>query len=51
MKKNLSRLETILEGFQLEASKNFHPLRSLKVGDFVYGKVVGFEKNAQVKKI
>jgi len=39
MRRNLSRLETILSGFEPEAQDNFKVLRDLKVDEFVYGKV------------
>ncbi|MDE3269415.1 MAG: transglycosylase domain-containing protein [Pseudomonadota bacterium] len=40
MRRNLSRLETILQGFQPEAAENFRPLRRLEVERFYYGKVI-----------
>ncbi len=39
MRRNLSRLETVLTGFSTEAPENFKPLRNLNLDDFVYGKV------------
>lgn len=39
MRRNLSRLETILQGFSLEEPELFKPLRSLEVNQFYYGKV------------
>ena len=40
MRRNLSRLETILQGFQPEPAEKFRPLRRLEVEQFCYGKVV-----------
>ncbi len=39
MRRNLSRLESILGGFAPEAAENYRKLRDLKVDEFVYGKV------------
>lgn len=39
MRRNLSRLETILEGYSPEPKEKFRPLRSLEVGQFYYGKI------------
>ena len=39
MRRNLSRLETILKGFSTEKPDKFRPLRSLEVNQFYYGKV------------
>jgi penicillin-binding protein 1A len=39
MRRNLSRLETILGGFQPEKPENFRRLRDLEVNQFYYGKV------------
>lgn len=39
MRRNLSRLETILGGFQPEKAENFRRLRDLEVNQFYYGKV------------
>lgn len=39
MRRNLSRLETIMSGFSPESADNFKVLRDLKVNDFVFGKV------------
>ena len=40
MRRNLSRLETILKGFQPESADKFKPLRRLEVEQYCYGKVV-----------
>ena len=39
MQRNLSRLETILKGFQPEDGTRFKPLRRLEVEQFYYGRV------------
>lgn len=39
MRRNLSRLETILQGFKTEPEDRFKPLRDLEVGGFYYAKV------------
>ena len=39
MRRNLSRIETILGGFAPELGKKYKDLKSLKVKDFYYGKV------------
>ena len=39
MRRNLSRLETILGGFQPEKAENFRRLRDLEINQFYYGKV------------
>lgn len=39
MRRNLSRLETILSGFEPESPDAFKALRDLKVDEFVFGKV------------
>lgn len=39
MRRNLSRLETILGGFQAEKAENFRRLRDLEVNQFYYGKI------------
>jgi penicillin-binding protein 1A len=39
LRRNLSRLETILAGFQPEKAENFRRLRDLEVNQFYYGKV------------
>lgn len=39
LRRNLSRLETILAGFQPEKPENFKRLRDLEVNQFYYGKV------------
>ena len=52
MRRNLSRLETILGGFQPEKPENFRRLRDLEVNQFYYGKVDavrGNEKNAEIE--
>jgi len=51
MRRNLSRLETILGGFQPEKQENFRRLRDLEVNQFYYGKVEdirGDKKNSEV---
>jgi penicillin-binding protein 1A len=51
MRRNLSRLETILNGFSPEPEEEFKRLRSLEVGEFYYGRVVKREgglKNLQI---
>lgn len=45
MRRNLSRLETILAGFQPEKSENFRRLRDLEVNQFYYGKVEEIKGN------
>ena len=40
MRRNLSRLATMLEGFAPEDGERYKALRSLQVGDFYYGKVL-----------
>lgn len=40
MRRNLSRLETILKGFQPEEFDKFKPLRRLEVEQYCFGKVV-----------
>lgn len=52
MRRNLSRLETILGGFQPEKIENFRRLRDLEVNQFYYGKIDGIkgnEKNAEIE--
>ncbi|SME96974.1 transglycosylase domain-containing protein [Pseudobacteriovorax antillogorgiicola] len=39
MRRNLSRLETILQGYRVEDPELFKPLRSLEVNQFYYAKV------------
>jgi penicillin-binding protein 1A len=51
MRRNLSRLETILGGFQPESKDHYRRLRDLEVNQFYYGKVEaikGNEKNGQI---
>ncbi len=43
MRRNLSRLETILTGFAPEKPETFKVLRDLKPEDFVYGKVTAIQ--------
>ncbi|NRA44100.1 MAG: transglycosylase domain-containing protein [Oligoflexales bacterium] len=43
MRKNLSRLETILSGFKPEPPERYKPKRDLKVNRFEYGKVIAVE--------
>ena len=45
MRKNLSRLETILSGFKPEPPERYKPKRDLKVNRFEYGKVIAVEGN------
>ena len=45
MRRNLSRLETILAGFQPEKPENFKRLRDLEVNQFYYGKVEEIKGN------
>lgn len=40
MRRNLSRLETILQGFKPEPAEKYKPLRRLEVEQYCYGKVV-----------
>lgn len=48
MRKNLSRLETILSGFKQENEEEYRPLRNISKNQFVYGKVVEVnDKNPQ----
>jgi membrane peptidoglycan carboxypeptidase len=52
MRRNLSRLETILSGFQPEKPENFRRLRDLEVNQFYYGKVEDIKidkKNSEIK--
>jgi membrane peptidoglycan carboxypeptidase len=52
MRRNLSRLETILGGFQPEKPENFRRLRDLELNQFYYGKVEDFKvdkKNSEIK--
>lgn len=39
MRRNLSRLETILKGYKSESKKNYKTLPSLQTNEFYYGKV------------
>lgn len=39
MRRNLSRLEMILEDYKVEDKKHYRPLRELEVNQFYYGKV------------
>ncbi|MEZ4743196.1 MAG: transglycosylase domain-containing protein [Bdellovibrionota bacterium] len=43
MRRNLSRLDTILKGFISEDKEEFKPLRKLKLNEFYYGKVEAIE--------
>ena len=45
MRKNLSRLETILSGFKAESPERYRPKRDLKPDTFTYGKVIAVEGN------
>lgn len=52
VRRNLSRLETILKGYHAEPEDMFTKLRSLTVNDFYFGQVTGFggtEKEPTVK--
>jgi penicillin-binding protein 1A len=52
MRRNLSRLETILSGFQPEKPENFRLLRDLEVNQFYFGKVEEIKndrKNSEIK--
>ena len=52
MRRNLSRLETILGGFQPEKPENYRRLRDLEVNQFYYGKVEDIrsdKKNSEIK--
>lgn len=52
VRRNLSRLETILKGYKGEPEDMFGKLRSLTVNDFFFGQVTGFggtEKEPTVK--
>ncbi len=52
MRRNLSRLETILGGYQPEKAENFKRLRDLEMNQFYYGKVEsvkGNDKNAEIE--
>ena len=44
MRRNLSRLESILKGFKTEIQDDYKPLRSLNVNQFYYGKVEEIRK-------
>jgi membrane peptidoglycan carboxypeptidase len=46
MRRNLSRLETILGGFRVENPEKFTKLRSLEVNEYYYGKVAKIDKLA-----
>lgn len=43
MRRNLSRLETILSGFSTEPKNRYKPKRDLKENSFIYGKVEAVE--------
>lgn len=52
VRRNLSRLESILGGFKPESTENFEPMRDLELNEFYYGKVVsvtGGVKDAQIR--
>jgi penicillin-binding protein 1A len=49
MRRNLSRLETILKGFAPEAKDKFRPLKDLDVNEFYFGKVIEIKNDAQNK--
>lgn len=40
MRRNLSRLETILKGFKPESEDEFQPLRDIEVTNFYFGRIV-----------
>ena len=44
MRRNLSRLETILQGFAVEDPEKYNPQRYLDVGKFYFGKVEAIEQ-------
>lgn len=47
MRRNLSRLEMILEDYLPETASNFKPLRNVEVNQFYYGKITKIEKGKQ----
>lgn len=52
MRRNLSRLETILQGFKPEPAEKYKPLRRLEVEQYCYGKVteiVNVEGNEAIR--
>ena len=52
VRRNLSRLELILNGYKPEGPENFEPMRDLEENEFYYGKVVsvtGTVKEAQIR--
>lgn len=52
MRRNLSRLETILQGFQTEPQEEFRVLRSLEKDSFVFAKVAAIEgKDAKTYQV
>jgi penicillin-binding protein 1A len=51
MRRNLSKLETILQGFKAEDPKNYRALRELDVGEFYYGKVEKVNRTGPNKSI
>ena len=47
VRRNLSRLETILKGFKQESPQFFHQLRGLTVNDFYFGQVAAIAGTAK----
>ncbi|MBI2602428.1 MAG: transglycosylase domain-containing protein [Deltaproteobacteria bacterium] len=47
MRRNLSRLESILSGYAAEPEEHYKPLRDLKQNEFEYGKVIAAEKKGK----
>ena len=47
MRRNLSRLETILTGFEPERKANYKILRDIKVNEFYYGKVTEIQNKGK----
>jgi penicillin-binding protein 1A len=51
MRRNLSRLETILKGFESEPLDKFKPVRELETNQFYFGKVVKVNSRAKQPSI
>lgn len=49
MRRNLSRIETILSGFKVEPAASYRPRRDLEVDSFEYGKIIAIEDLPQKK--
>lgn len=49
MRRNLSRLEMILEDYKPESPSNFKPIRDLDVNQYYYGKVTQIERGKEPK--